>query len=124
MSKLLNIYFNNNRIVSLSIEGNSFPIIYNGSTIATLSNSSIRLKCSGKIMRSDIQIGDIKLKCANKYMPANITMELLNDDIYAISKENKNLYIALIPGYSGNYNIYNNDVLVGYYDSNFVYHKV
>lgn len=76
MSIITSIKYNGSKIGTT--EGDSVSVTYDGSTIVTITSEGTKtLKCSGKVMKTNLVIGNKTLKCAGKLMSGNIVLETI-----------------------------------------------
>lgn len=67
----------NGTSTSYEISGSTAAIVYNGSTLATLSPGQTKtLNCANKVAATNIVIGGKTLNCGGKLMPTNVVVKL------------------------------------------------
>lgn len=66
----------NNVTVATTEEEDDVDIVYDGSTIASAVSGTKTLKCSGKLMTSDVVVGSKTLKCNGKLMASDVTVSV------------------------------------------------
>lgn len=71
----LSASYNGATLFSLENQQGDKTVVYNGTTIATISpGGSCTLQCAGKVMDTDVAVGDKTLSCRGKLMTTDITV--------------------------------------------------
>ena len=74
---MLDVTYNSQKIIDSLEVTPPVSITYNGSTIATLNEGDTKtLQCNGKVMQSDVVIGNKTLSCNGKLMASDVVVEV------------------------------------------------
>lgn len=73
----IDVTYNGTKIIDSLEVTPPVEVTYNGSTIATLNAGDTKtLQCNGKVMASDVVIGDKTLQCGGKLMASDVVVEV------------------------------------------------
>lgn len=89
MANKLTVTYNWRNIINEALIDGNAVVNYNNSNIATVTAGQTKtLKCSGKVMATDVGIGGKTLKCSGKSMASDVTVKLVPSrlDVYESGK--------------------------------------